>query len=95
MPPVQPAVGAPFEAVDHVVAYTIVIPPVQDDLGFSIRNVIQIGIGNEQKVGSAGSPDSAETYRQPRQSLQVIVKDGFLVRPSVSVDVFEDHDAVT
>ncbi len=94
VPPVEPSVRSPLEPVYHVVAYAVVVPAVEHDLGLAVGLVVPVGVGNEEQVGGAGRPHAPEAHRQASQPLQVVVKDCFLIGPTVPIGVFQDDDAV-
>src|SRR5438045_783280 len=60
VPSVKPAVGAPLEPIDDIVPHGRRVEAVEHDNRLAVRDVVAIGIGNEQQVGGAQRPDPAE-----------------------------------
>src|SRR5262249_19888236 len=48
MPAVEPAIGAPFQAVDDVVPDGAFVPSVEQYDRLAVGNIVAIGVGNEE-----------------------------------------------
>jgi hypothetical protein len=90
---VEPAVGSPFETVDHVVL-GLSSPAVEDDLRLAVGHVVAVFVGNEEQVRGAGDPDAAVAVLYPGQRVALVPEDRALVVAAVAVGVFKDHHAV-
>ena len=90
---VEPAVGAPDEAVERFVR-VFVAPAVEQLLRLAVGLVVAVFVGNEEQVRGGADPDAAEADFQAADEVQAFVEDGPLVERAVEVGVFEDEDAV-
>ncbi len=93
MAAVEPAVGAPGEAVERLVGI-VLAPAVEQDLGRAVGAVVAVAVGNEQKLRGRADPDAAEADLQAADQVQVVGEDLARVEPAVAVGVLEDEDAV-
>ena len=53
VPPVEPSVRPPLEAVYHVVAYAVVVPAVEHDLGLAVG----LDVGLIARIDAVGDAD--------------------------------------
>ena len=90
---VEPAVGTPGEAVEGFVG-VLVAPAIEEDGGFGVREVVVVGVGVEEEVGSGADVNAAETDGESTGEVDFVGEDFAGVEGAVGVGVFEDEDAV-
>jgi hypothetical protein len=90
---VEPAVGAPDEAVEGFVG-VFVAPAVEEPDWLAVWLVVGVFVGNEEEIRRGTDPDAAEAEFQAADEVEAFVEDGAFVERAVEVGVFEDEDAV-
>ncbi len=93
MASVHPTVRAPNEAIEGFVT-VMDAPTVEQDLVRTIRDVVPIGIGNENKLWWHADVDPPHAYGDAGAEGKVFGKSLFLVEHAVSIDVLENLNAV-
>ena len=91
--PPEPAVGAPDQAVEHVVL-GLGVPAVEDHLGLAVGGVVAVAVGQEQEVRRGADPDPAEAELEAGDVGPPLPEDLARVEVAVAVAVLEDEDAV-
>ena len=91
---VEPAVGAPAEAVDDVVADGFGVEAVEEDLGFGVGGVVAVLVGEEGEGAGVEDPGAAVAVFDGGEVGAVFPEDFAFVVFAVAVGVFEDEDAV-
>lgn len=91
---VEPAVGAPAEAVDDVVADGFGVEAVEEDLGFGVGGVVAVLIGYEGEGAGVEDPGAAVAVFDGGEVGAVFPEHFAFVVFAVAVGVFEDEDAV-
>ncbi len=90
---VEPAVGAPGEAVERFVG-VVLSPAVEQDLGRAVGAVVAVPVGDEIEFGRRADPDAAEADLEAADQVQVVGEDLAGIEAAVAVGVFEDQDAI-
>ena len=90
---VEPAVGAPLQAVDHRVR---VFQPeaLEVDLGVAVGHVVVVAVGIEEQIGRVEHPDAPAPARDRGGDVQAVDKGLVPVEDAVAVGVFMDRDLV-
>ena len=91
---VEPAVGAPHQAVHHVVGHVLRIEAVEDRLGRAVGTVVAIAVGHEDEFRRRGEPDAAVAKRDAGEVAAAVEKELSRVEPAVAVGVFKDEHAI-
>ena len=91
---VEPAVGAPLEAVGDVVADAVGLEAVEEDDGFAVGHVVAVAVGEEEEIRRAEREDAAEAEFDAGEKLRAVPEDGAFVEAAVVVGVLENDDAV-
>ena len=88
------SVGSEHKRMSPVIVIHTGYPRKQNLL--LVRLVIAIGVGENKNVRRTRNdhPVAQHADAQGRVDVVALVKDGFLVSPTVSVGVLEDHDAI-
>ncbi len=91
---VQPAVGAPLEAIGRGMPDRVFVDAVEHDLRRTIGNVVAVAIGNEQQLRQVQHPHAAEADLDAGGFAALIPEHGAAIVLAVAVGVFENDDAV-
>ena len=92
---VQPAVGAPPQAVGEVVVVLLRhVEAVEHHRGGRVGPVVAIEVGHEEELRRAHQPGPAAAHLDAGEHLDVVGEDGPLLRLAVAVGVLEDQDPV-
>ena len=89
----EPAVGTPFQSIEHIML-SFCVPAVELDDGLAVGPVIAIAVGNEEQVWRGTHPHAAEAKLDPGEIGSVVVKDCPAIEPAVVIGVFKDQDPV-
>ena len=90
---VEPAVGAPVEAVDRLVTVADA-PAGQQDLGVvHVGDVVAVAVGEVEEVGRRADEDAVEADRKRRREGDALREDLLAVGGAVAVRVLQDQDA--
>ena len=89
---VEPAVGPPDETVESFVA-VLHAPSVEKNFGFGVRNIVAIGVRDEDEIRRSSEVDAAVSDRDTRSEGDFIVKEFFGVKDAVAIGVLENLDS--
>src|SRR4029079_2726188 len=89
---VEPAVGAPGEAVWQLVS--VLAAEAGEEHFFRVGDVVAVGVLEEQHVGRVGDVDAAVAVDDPAGDVEAFLKDLDRLEAAVVVLVLEDADAV-
>jgi hypothetical protein len=90
---VEPAVGAPNEAVQAFVG-VLVAEAIKEDLGFAVGFVVAVFVGDKEEVGRGTDPDAAETEFEAADEIQAFGENFAGLEFAVGVGVFENDDFI-
>ena len=90
---VQPPIGTPRQAVEHVVLAGHV-PAIQQHLGRPIGHVVAIAVGNEQQIRQRADPNAAEAQRQAGEVHPLVKEHLLAVEPAIVIGVFQDRNSI-
>jgi len=91
---VEPTIGAPCEAVGHIVGVGKVSKAVQEKLWLGIRFVILVFVRNEKEVGGRHYPSSTKADFETAYVIEFIVEDRAFVVFAIEVCVFKNQNPV-
>src|SRR6185503_4572141 len=60
----------------------------------AIGLVVAVLVRDEKQIRRGDDPHAAEPHLEPRDVIQLVIKDGSLVEAAVAIRVFEDEDPV-
>ena len=89
---VEPAVGSPDETVEGFVA-VMHAPAVEKNFGFGVRNIVAIGVGDEDKIRRGSEVNTTVSDCDTGSEGDFIVEEFFGVEDSVAIGILENLDA--
>ena len=94
MSAVEPAVGAPAQAVDDIVPHLVGVEAIEDHFGFAVGFVVAVFVGEKEDVRRTRGPHAAEAQLDAGELAGAVPKYFSFIKDTIMVGVLQNDDAI-